>query len=82
MLENSIEVNKSGIDALINSNGMTYIYEKSLLTDKQLEVIIFGRRWQSIRLKNLYSKTMFLTGIHPLIRVKNIFSALKSLFPF
>jgi hypothetical protein len=128
MLENNIEVNKSGIDVLINSNGMNYIDEnlqvkilnyyrhleqlmrreensnteikamyepyikekynwiynktnpwprqanfykddprtiekfnkKSLLGDKQLEVFVYGRRWQSMNLQELYSKTIVL----------------------
>ncbi len=128
MLEHNIEVNKSGIDALINSNSITYINEelqikilnyyrhidqlisreenantdiklmyepyvkenyswiynktnpwprqtefykddprnvkkideKSLLSDKQLEVMIFGRRWQSMRLRVLYLTTIDL----------------------
>ena len=128
MLEHNLEVNKSGINAIINSNGMAYINEalqlkilnyyrhieqlasreeitnsdiklmyepyvkanyswiynrtnpwprqtefykndprpvapideKSLLSDKQLEVMIFGRRFQSMRLRTLYSNTITL----------------------
>jgi hypothetical protein len=128
MLEHNIEVNKSGIDALINSNSITYINEelqvkilnyyrhieqlisreenangdiklmyepyvkenyswiynktnpwprqtefykddprlvekineKNLLSDKQLEVMIFGRRFQARRLRNLYNTTIVL----------------------
>jgi len=128
MLEHNLEVNKSGINAIINSNGMAYINEdlqlkilnyyrhieqlasreeitnsdiklmyepyvkanypwiynrtnpwprqtefyindprpvasideKSLLSDKQLEVMIFGRRFQSMRLRSLYSNTIAL----------------------
>jgi hypothetical protein len=128
MLEHNIEVNKSGIDALTSSNGMsninkslqvkilnyyrhieqlksredisssdikalyepyvkenynwiynktnpwprqtefykndprppTKIDEKSLLADKQLEIMVFGRRWQSINLHDLYTKTITL----------------------
>ena len=128
MLEHNIEVNKSGIDALINSNSITYIDEnlqvkilnyyrhieqlisreenantdiklmyepyvkenyswiynktnpwprqtafykddprsiakideKSLLSDKQLEVMVFGRRFQSMRLRNLYATAIEL----------------------
>lgn len=128
MLEHNIEVNKSGIDVLINSNSMTYINEelqvkilnyyrhieqlisreenantdiklmyepyvkehyswiynrtnpwprqtefykddprevkkideKSLLSDKQLEVMVFGRRYQSLRLRDLYANTLTL----------------------
>jgi len=128
MLEHNIEVNKSGIDALINSNSITYINEdlqvkilnyyrhieqlisreenangdiklmyepyvkenyswiynktnpwprqtefykddprlvekideKSLLSDKRLEVMIFGRRYQAMRLRNLYTTTIVL----------------------
>ena len=128
MLEHNLEVNKSGINAIINSNGMAYINEglqlkilnyyrhieqlasreeitnsdiqlnyepyvkenyswiynrtnpwprqtefykndprplapideKSLISDKQLEVMIFGRRFQSMRLRELYSNTITL----------------------
>ena len=128
MLEHNLEVNKSGINAIINSNGMAYIDEalqlkilnyyrhieqlasreeitnsdiklmyepyvkenyswiynrsnpwprqtefykndprpvapideKSLLSDKQLEVMIFGRRFQSMRLRKLYTNTITL----------------------
>jgi hypothetical protein len=128
MLEHNLEVNRSGINAIINSNGMAYINEdlqlkilnyyrhieqlasreeitnsdiklmyepyvkqnyswiynrsnpwprqtefykndprqvapideKSLLSDKQLEVMIFGRRFQSMRLRALYSNTITL----------------------
>ena len=128
MLEHNLEVNKSGMNAIINSNGMAYINEalqlkilnyyrhieqlasreeitnsdiklmyepyvkenyswiynrsnpwprqtefykndprpeapiddKSLLADKQLEVMIFGRRFQSMRLRKLYTNTITL----------------------
>ena len=128
MLEYNIEVNKSGIDALNSSNGMsninkslqvkildyyrhieqlksredisssdikalyepyvkenyswiynktnpwprqtefykndprlpTKIDEKSLLADKQLEIMVYGRRWQYINLNGLYTKTIKL----------------------
>jgi hypothetical protein len=128
MLEYNIEVNKSGIDALTSSNGMSninkslqvkilnyyrhieqlksrenisssdikamyepyvkenynWIYnktnpwprqaefykndprppilidEKKLLADKQLEIMVFGRRWQHINLHGLYTKTITL----------------------
>jgi len=128
MLEHNLEVNKSGINAIINSNGMVYIDEdvqlkilnyyrhldqlasreeitnsdiklmfepyikenynwiynvtnpwprqsafykndprpvkpideKALLSDKQLEVMIFGRRFQSMRLRELYSHAIIL----------------------
>ena len=128
MLEHNLEVNKSGMNAIINSNGMAYINEalqlkilnyyrhieqlasreeitnsdiklmyepyvkenyswiynrsnpwprqtefykndprpvapideKSLLADKQLEVMIFGRRFQSMRLRKLYTNTISL----------------------
>lgn len=33
---------------------------KKILSDKQLEVMVFGRRWQLINLKNLYAKTIML----------------------
>ena len=128
MLEQTIEVNNSGLRALLNSNGMTYIndnlqikilnyyrhieqlksreeiantdiktlYEpyvkenyswiynktnpwprqaefykddprvlknidaKKILEDKQLEIMIYGRRWQSMNLHDLYIKTIAL----------------------
>ncbi len=128
MLEHNLEVNNSGVNAIINSNGMAFINEdlqvkilnyyrhieqltsreeitnsdiklmyepyvkkkypwiynrtnpwprqtefykndprpveqideKSLLSDKTLEVMIFGRRFQSMRLKEFYSNTIVL----------------------
>jgi hypothetical protein len=128
MLERNFEVNKSGVNTIINSNGMAYINEDlqlkilnyyrhieqlasreeitnsdiklmyepyvkenypwiynrtnpwprqtefykndprrlkpidetSLLSDKKLEVMIFGRRFQSMRLHELYSNTIML----------------------
>lgn len=36
------------------------IDEKSLLADKQLEIMVYGRRWQSLSLKDLYAKTIAL----------------------
>ena len=128
MLEHNLEVNNSGVNAIINSNGMAFINEdlqvkilnyyrhieqlasreeitnsdiqlnyepyvkenyswiynrtnpwprqtefykndprplapideKSLISDKQLEVMIFGRRFQSMRLRELYSNTITL----------------------
>ena len=128
MLEHNLEVNKSGINAIINSNGMVYIDEdvqlkilnyyrhldqlasreeitnsdiklmfepyikenynwiynvtnpwprqsafykndprpvkpideKALLSDKQLEVMIVGRRFQSTRLRELYLHAIIL----------------------
>jgi Family of unknown function (DUF6090) len=38
----------------------TKIDEKSLLADKQLEIMVFGRRWQYINLHDLYTKTITL----------------------
>ncbi len=128
MLEHNLEVNNSGVNAILNSNGMAFINEdlqvkilnyyrhieqltsreeitnsdiklmyepyvkknyswvynrtnpwprqtefykndprpveqideKSLLSDKTLEVMIFGRRFQSMRLKEFYSNTIVL----------------------
>jgi hypothetical protein len=128
MLEHNLEVNRSGVNAIINSNGMAFlneglqlkilnyyrhleqlasreeitnsdiklmyepyvkenyswiynstnpwprqtefykndprqvepIDEKSLLSDKKLEVMVFGRRFQSMRLRALYSNTITL----------------------
>ncbi len=36
------------------------IDEKKLLADKQLEIMVFGRRWQHINLRGLYTKTITL----------------------
>jgi len=36
------------------------INEENLLADKQLEIMVFGRRWQCIKLNDLYIKTMRL----------------------
>jgi len=39
---------------------LTKIDEKSLLADKKLEIMVFGRRWQYINLHGLYIKTIKL----------------------
>ena len=36
------------------------INQKDLLADKQLEIMVFGRRWQHMNLRDLYNKTIVL----------------------